>query len=71
MWCFCAGHQIQPPYSNYRRHADGLATVVHIVIAVGSLTRLIALSTLGLLFLQITDGVLSSLWRHNYLRLLT
>jgi threonine/homoserine/homoserine lactone efflux protein len=34
-----------------------LATVVHIVIAFGSSTRLIALSKLGLSLLQITDGV--------------
>ena len=61
MWYFCAGHQYRPHAAIFAVTADGLATVVHMVIALGSLTRLIALSTLGLLFFQITYGVLSSL----------
>jgi threonine/homoserine/homoserine lactone efflux protein len=57
MWCFCIGHQYRPRVAIIAVTADGLATVVHIVIAFGSSTRLIALSKLGLSLLQITDGV--------------
>ena len=57
MWCFCIGHQYCPRLAIIAVTADGLATVVHIVIAFGSSTRLSALSKLGLSLLQITDGV--------------